>query len=133
MEKFTDYCREFIENNLSEYDGQNVYACDLGFTLCEGINANGTATFSRQLAKDYICEWWEDAADFSDYEEMNFGKRSNPFENTEAFMVRMIIEGVNSILSQCDFINDNWNDEIELTEDVISEILESIKDLDVKF
>lgn len=133
MKEFTDYCRDFITDNISYYQGQKVYGCDLGYTLCEGINANGTATYSRKEAKEYICEWWNDAADFSDYEEFNFGKRSNPFDNPEAFMVKMVIEGVDSLLSQCQVIDDNWNDEIVLTDEVIDLITSSIINFDVQF
>lgn len=133
MKEFTDYCRDFIIDNINDYKGEKVYGCDLYFTLCEGINANGTATFSRQLAKEYICKWWDDASDFSDHEKFNFGERSNPFENPEAFMVKMVIEGVDSLLSQCQFIYDNWNDEIILTEEVINSITSDIEEFDVQF
>ena len=48
-------------------------------------------------------------------------------------MVRMVIEGINSILSQCEIIDENWNDEIELTPEVIEAIKEQIKDKEVNF
>lgn len=48
-------------------------------------------------------------------------------------MVCMVIEGVRSILSQVDLINDKWNDEIILTKKKVKTILEDIKDLEVSF
>ena len=125
--------KEFTGEHLDELEGVSVYACDLAYTLAESDNINGTMTYSTKAAIDYIREWWYDCADYSDYEEMNFGKRSNPFANPEAFMVRMVIEGINSILSQCEMIDENWNDEIELTPEVIEAIKEQIKDKEVRF
>lgn len=51
----------------------------------------------------------------------------------EAFMVRMVIEGISSILSQCGIIDENWDDEIELTPEVIETIKEQIEDKEVNF
>ena len=48
-------------------------------------------------------------------------------------MVRMVIEGISSILSQCEIIDENWNDGIELTPEVIGAIKEQIKDKEVRF
>ena len=59
---------------------------------------------------------------------MNFGERSNPFDNVEAFTVRMVIEGVRTILSRCQFIDNKWNDKFELTEDVIATIKEEVEE-----
>lgn len=133
MKAFNEFCIDFINDRLDEYKNQVIYACDLGYTLCEEINANGTVTFSYKEAKEYICEWWDDASDFSDYENFNFGERSNPFENPEAFMVRMIIEGCNNLLSRCDYINEHWDEEIELTEEAIKELKTDLKDKEVEF
>lgn len=101
--------------------------------LTNGINCDGTVTFSRQKAKDYICYWWDEAADFSDHENYEFGYRSNPFENPELFMVKMVIEGVSSILSQSDYISENWNDRFLLDKDIISEIIKEIENKEVEF
>lgn len=133
MTNFNDFCKEYICEHLGELESVNVYACDLAYTLAEDDNVNGTMTYSRREAFDYLYDWAEDCADYLEYEKMNFGERSNPFENPEAFMVRMVIEGINSILSQCEIIDSNWNDEIELTPEVIETIKEQIKDEEVNF
>lgn len=56
METFEEYCKDFIVDNLDAYVGTDVYGCDLSSTLTEEINVNGSATFSRQKAMDYIKE-----------------------------------------------------------------------------
>lgn len=131
IENLFTYCKNHIAEQLHYYEGQKYYACDLGDYLTEEINANGTFTYSRALAMDVLKEWWEDAALYYEYEKMSFGECThNPFENPEAYTVCMVIEGVRSMLSQCKFINDHWNDEIKLTKRNIKTILAQLDELD---
>lgn len=126
--EFFDFCKNFILDEIEDYEGSDVYGADLGIDLTEGINADGTFTYSTEKAKKYLQDWWADAAEYSEYEEMNFGQRSNPFENVEAFIVRMVIEGVRTILSRCKFVDDKWNDKFELTAEIISTIKEEVEE-----
>ena len=126
--EFFDFCKDFILDKIDEFEGRYVYGADLGIDLTEGINADGTFTYSTEKAKKYLQDWWADAAEYSEYEEMNFGQRSNPFENVEAFIVRMVIEGVITILSRCKFVDDKWNDKFELTAEIISTIKEEVEE-----
>ena len=134
LKTLTDYCKDFIIDNLPDYLGTSVYGCDLGYTITEGINADGSCTYSTYEAKEYLKFWWDDAADYFQYEKDNFGENLyNPFKNPEAYMVCMVIEGVNSLLSQSSFIDKNWDNEIELTEKNIKKIIREIKDFQVEF
>ncbi len=134
LETLTDYCKDFIISNIDGYSDQSIYGCDLGYTITEGINADGSCTYSTYKAKEYIKFWWDEASDYFQYEKDNFGENlHNPFESPEAFMVCMVIQGVNSLLSQISFIDKNWNNEIELTEKNIKKIIRKIKDLKVEF
>lgn len=126
--EFFDFCKDFILDKIEDYEGSYVYGADLGIYLTEGINADGTFTYSTEKAKKYLQDWWADAAEYSEYEEMNFGQRSNPFENVEAFIVRMVIDGVRTILSRCKFVDDKWNDKFELTSEIISTIKEEVEE-----
>lgn len=125
---FVRFCKDKIIDELPNYAGQEYYACDLGYTLTEDINANGSFTYSRELAKDYIKEWWDEASDYWEYENDNFGEhRYNPFDNSEAYLVCMVIEGVASILSQCELIDNAWNDKIKLTKKNIKTLTEQVE------
>ncbi len=129
---FTDYCRQHIIDEIDGYEGTTQYACDLGLTLTEAINIDGSATYSNYKAIQYLKEWWNDAADYFQYAKDNFGEvLQNPFDNPEAYMVCMIIEGVRSILSQCQYIDKHWNERIELTPKVIKKILGEIEGKEV--
>ena len=128
---FVRFCKNKINEELDNYAGTTVYACDLGITLTEDINANGSFTYSRELAKEYLKEWWDDASDYWNYEKWNFGENyHNPFDDPEGYTVCMVIEGVRTILSKCQFIDDNWDEEIELTDENIATIKEQVEEID---
>lgn len=134
LKTLTGYCKEFIVDHLPDYLGTDVYGCDLGYKITDGINADGSCTYSTYKAKEYLKFWWDDAADYFQYEKDNFGENlHNPFESPEAYMVCMVIEGVNSLLSKSKFIDKNWNNNIELTDKNINKIIREIKDFQVEF
>ena len=98
------------------------------YTLLRVFDKKEMKLINFEKAKKYLQDWWADAAEYSEYEEMNFGQRSNPFENVEAFIVRMVIDGVRTILSRCKFVDDKWNDKFELTSEIISTIKEEVEE-----
>ena len=131
LESFFDYCKNYIIDHIEDWEGETKYACDLGGYLTEGPNVDGSLTYSTYMAKEYIREWWYEAGEYWEYEKNNFGENlHNPFDNPEAYMVCMVIEGVNAILSRCQYIEDNWNDEITLNEDTIKMIIEQVNEQD---
>lgn len=131
-ETFNQYCKEHIINNIEDYNGETVYASEFADKLCEKMNCDGTCTYSTYEANEYLKEWWYDCSEYWEYEKSNFGEvYHNPFENPEAYMVCMVIQGVKSLISQCSIIDENWDNEIEITEEVIKTILEEIEDFEV--
>ena len=129
MENFKDYCKNYILDHIDNYEGQAHYGCDFAYTLTEAPNANGTLTYSTHDAIEYLREWWYECGEYWDYEKDNFGENiHNPFDNPEAYMVCMVIEGVNAILANEPHIEESWNDEIELTEEVIEDIKKYVEE-----
>ena len=130
MESYFDYCKQHLLERLDAYIGTSHYACDLGYYLCEEENANGSLTFSRKRAMEYLKAWWFDCGDYWEYEKDNFGEHPhNPFDNPEAFMVCMVIHGVDNILSQCRPINEAWNDTINLSDKFVAELKKEIEEV----
>ena len=128
---FIDYCKEHIEEKIYNYVGSTHYGADFTYTITEEENANGTLTFSRETARNILGEWWYDCGDYWEYEKDNFGEHAhNPFDEPEAYMVCMVIEGVNAILANEPHIEESWNDKLELTEEVIEDIKEYVKEFD---
>lgn len=132
LESFLEYCQDFIKSSIRDYVGQTHYSGDLPFTITQGPNCDGTLTYSRQAAMEYLQAWWWDCADYYDMAMDNFGQVRNPFDNPEAYMVCMVIEGVNSLLSQCGDVWD-WKDEFELTEEMADKICEKIDELTINW
>lgn len=137
IKKYADYVKDFIQDVLPEFEGCRVYGADLGYTITQEINADGTITYDRAEAIEYIKAWFDEAAEVYQYQVDNFGYAlHNPFENPEAFTACMVIEGVAAVLGQCDEVSgefdgvDRWNDEFELTEEIINGILDYVKEVD---
>jgi len=129
MVNFIDYCKDWVSEHIGYYEGQIVYLSDLGYLLTEDANANGTLTYSRDEVVEYLKEWWDEAADYFEWEKFNFGTGGhNPFANPEAYMVCMVIEGVRSLVEQAIFdLNLDWNGRIELTRGLCSKIKNKVK------
>lgn len=131
MKTFVEYCKDYILDNIDDHEGRMVYLCDLGFELTEEPNASGTLTYCRKEALDYISEWIDDAADYFDYEKSKCGTNRNPFENPEAYMVCMVIEGVRAIIDAAiEHLNLDQDEKVELSQELINDIKEFIEDFD---
>ena len=123
--------KNYILNHIEDFEGTMHYACDFSQELTQGPNVDGTLTYSTEKAKEYLREWWWDCGQYWKYEKDNFGENyHNPFDNPEAYMVCMVIEGCYHILSGCPVIEDNWAEKIEITEEVIRQIKEYVEDYD---
>ena len=137
MEKtmnFEEYVKDFVHRKLNDYIGTEVYGCDLGYKLTESENINGSITYNRYKAIEYIKEWWDEAAEVYDYQKENYGDvTQNPFDNPEAYMVVMVIEGCDALLSNSYYLQENWNDEFELTKENVETIWNEIKDCRIEF
>jgi hypothetical protein len=134
---FNEYVREFIKDRLPDYKGREIYADDLPFYICEGISADGTATCSTAKAQKYLFEWSGEAGDYMEWNESEFGKSTNPFNNPEAFMVGMIRAGVEIILQQVSAIavvlEMGIEPKIMLDDATIAAIIAEVEYLDVEF
>jgi hypothetical protein len=128
-EDFIPFCKQQILDNIDEFEGDSKYGCDLGYELTQGMNCDGTFTYSTKEAMEYLQEWWWDAEQYSEYEDFNFGERTNPFKNVEAFLVRMVVEGVNGLMGKLPIIEEHWNDKLELTPENIEIIKEQLGEL----
>lgn len=136
METYLDYCKNFIIDNIKDLEGQQIYACDLSFELTSTINANGTATYSTRVAKEYLKEWWDEAADYWQFEKDCFGQHMwNPFSRPEAYHCCMIIEGVRNLLGQIPVLVEKWDECIKITPALIKKIIKAMEDpnLEISF
>lgn len=128
MKKFTTELKETIIDRLNDYKNTTVYGCDIAYTLFE--NVNGTVLFSTYLTKEFIKENFDLFGDLVEYVD-NFGMKLNPFTEPEKAHVILMIEASQNLLSKLDFINDYWNEKIELNSEVIEVLTQQINELEI--
>ena len=114
---------EMVEH-LEEMEGQVVYGCDLAFTLFESENNTGSYTCNAYSSSQWIKEYWDYLGEVVEDYEFNYGELPvNPLVNEEAFQLQIIIFLASRLVCESTFIEVNWNDEIELTEETIKQIV----------
>lgn len=126
---YVDYCKELIRDEIENFEGDTYYACDLGRELTMNGNMNGTFTFSTHEARQILKSWWDDLHGVNRriYDELGYDHDDvDVFDTPEKYHVFAVIEGVDSIMSSLDIIQENWDGEIELTRDVIDTILDQL-------
>lgn len=123
-----------IIDKLYDYEGRKVYSCDLGYTIFEGENVDGSFTYNSYEAKEWIKNNFDDIGEVWEELTFQFGgdfmKDYNLFDNPEKFMVLIILESASYLLSRCKLIDDNWNNEITLTKKNIKTLVNQLKELD---
>lgn len=123
-----------IIDKLYDYEGTEVYACDLGYTLFEGENIDGSFTYNTYEAKEWIKENWDDIGEVWEELQFQFGgdflKDFNAFDNPEKFMVLIILESAGYLIGKCKLIEDNWNNKITLNKKNIETLKKQLKELD---
>ena len=62
---YLTYCKDHAVTHLRDMRGwdESVYGCDLANRLTESINVDGSATYSAYEARQYLKEWWDEAAE----------------------------------------------------------------------
>lgn len=114
---------EMVEH-LEDLEGQVVYGCDLAFTLFESENIDGSFTCSAHKSREWINEYWDYLGEVVEDYEFNYGELPvNPLVNEEAFQLQIIIFLASRLVCESTFIEVNWNEEIELTEETIEQIV----------
>lgn len=125
--------KDFLYNELDGYSCVNVYGCDLAGYLTEGINMDGTVEFSTNETIRKITNYWEEYGSVYQYMTDNCGTPFNVFNSPESFDVWAYYIIAGEILSKIPFIEENWNNEIELNFDNIELIQEAIENDDTEY
>lgn len=123
--------RELLKEKLTDYEGHITYGADLSYDLLEAENYNGTITCDREQAILWIGKNFNLLGEIVEEIELNLGKESIPnvFTEPEKFMVVIYLEVAGDLLSKCRHIDDNWNNEIELTREIVSTITKQLDNL----
>ena len=130
MKKFTTELKETIIDRLNDYKNTTVYGRDLAYTLFESENATASVLCNTYLTKEFIKENFDLFGDLVEYVD-NFDMKLNPFTEPEMAHVILMLESSHSLLSQLDFINDYWDEKIELNSEVIEVLTQQINGLNI--
>ena len=127
---FWDLMRDVLFDRLDEYEGVSFYGADMATELCMNDNNDGCFVIDIEGAKSFIGDNWDISADVvQDYKD-NYGEalpeKLDPFSSPCAFTYLMEEYAFRELLSNVTLIDDNWNDEIELTEKNIDQIKKQI-------
>lgn len=135
--KVKDFVKSEIICKLEDFKNcdESVYSCDLAYTIFESDNINGAYFCNDWTAKQWIKEHFDDLSEIIEELQAHFDEDFynkillDFFHNPDCFIVVVVLEVANYLLSQCKYINENWNDKITLTNDVIDTISLQVDEL----
>lgn len=127
-DSWEDLVKDLIKSRLYDYEGNSIYSCDLAYQLFEGENIDGSFTYSTYWSKELVKKYWDDFNEIYENYIWNVGKENsiNVLDEPEKFVVVMLLEQAQNILSKLEFIDTNWNDEIELNKENIETIINEL-------
>lgn len=131
METTTDFLTDLkaqIIDKLNDYSGGTYYACDLAYTLFEGENANGSVFCNTYKTKEFIKANFDIFGGLVEYCKENMDFTLNPFSEPERAHVILLLESCQSLLAQLPAIDKNWNEQIELTDEMILQLTNEINE-----
>ena len=127
---------EIIERleDMKEYE-ESHYLCDLGYTLFESENVNGAYFCSNYTAKKWVNKNFEHIREIAEEIKFQFGADYankvllDVFNDSDRFIVVIVLEVASYLISRCETADKYWNDEITLTDDILNNLIEEIKAL----
>lgn len=119
---------DHIYVRLWDFEGFDTYPCDLTHELTLNENYNGCWIGDQKTALEFICNNPWQASETFDYCQ-DLDMRVNPFDNPAAYTFYMLYYGVDKLLSESEYLTENWNEQITLTPDVIETITKEINEV----
>ena len=129
MANIREFVADVLMDKLDDYEGNSTYGADLAYYLLQQYNVDGSYTYSTYKAKQWVQEYFDELADIvNDMTEEGIPP-CNVFDNSECFMVQIMLYVAGGLLGQCDTVNEFWNEEQELTEEIIAKIKEELNEI----
>lgn len=125
---FNEIAEDFAEH-LEFFEGASVYGADLAFKVFEDYNASGSTTCNRYEAAEWIKKHFNELGDV--VEAMRDGWEYEAgidiFDNPEKFQVCAYLWVASELCGELTTVSEFWNDETELTAELIEKIRAEIK------
>ena len=128
---FTAQLIETIISRLNDYQDTTHYICELSLILFERENKNGSVLYNTYRTKEFIKENFDLFGYLIEYVKDNMDYTLNPFSEPEKAHVWLLLEASRSILSKLPTIDKFWNDEKELTPNLIKQLTKELNALDI--
>lgn len=131
MDTLKNFVIDAMIDELNEMEDREIYGADLGYEIFSEANCNGSYTCDTIEAENFICKYFSEIGEVVEDIKFNLGAEFIPncFLQSEKFQVVIMLEMSNSLCGQCEFVNSNWNNEIELTEENIKLIISQLEEL----
>ena len=133
MKTLKNYIIDETILNLKEREGETVYACDLAYAVFESANVDGSYTYSTYEAVKWIKKYFDSLGEIVEEMQGQGLNAPNPFDEPEKFQVCVLLEGAQYLLSKCETVDENWNEEIELTPKTIRKICRELREQKQKY
>lgn len=123
-----------IDNNYN-YEYMQIYACDLAYELFRNENIDGSFFYDIIHAKKWISEHFDDLSEIVEEIQTQFDEDFcnkillDFFKNPDRFVVAIVLAVADYLLGQCKYIDENWDNDITLTNDVIDTICQQLDEL----
>lgn len=119
---FYDEIVDHLSMWLDDHEGYNVYGADFRFDVTQNENMTGAWVIGTYAAQETIKAYWDEASNTFDYFKNELDMAINPFESPEAFTFYMLDWGVGEVLAGNAFLDEHWDEYIELTPENIAAI-----------
>lgn len=125
---------DMLIDKLNEYEDNEYYSCDLACYLLEQENIYGNI-FSTEIENiKYINNNFYYFGEIVEELILSLGAENVPnvFLKPCAFIIMIYLEVADYLISQCQYIKDNWNDKLVLDENIIEILTKQLEDQRVK-
>lgn len=131
MSNLKEYVIDEMIEHLEDMKGIVVCGCDLDYKIFEQEIHNGSYTCSTYKAIEWVKEYFKELVEVVEEINDNCDKEflPNVFEETERFQLTCMFEISSYLIGECEIVQENWDDEIELTEENIKIICKQLEEL----
>ena len=131
MMNLNNYCKKYIIELLPNFTNKEMTMYELPTHVCNEFKA--IQNISDKEANKMILEWQEEIKAFMIHEKEIKRKVTFNIDNPKDYLVTMILEGINTLLKDNEFIDDYWFDNVKLTDNEIEIILNQLKYQEINF
>jgi hypothetical protein len=129
MAAIKEFVADVLTDKLDEYEGTSSYGADLAYHLLERYNVDGSYTYSTYEAKQWVASCFDELGEIVEEMTEEGLAPCNVFDNPEGFQVCIMLYVAGELLGQCDTVNEFWNEEQELTKEIIAKIKKELNEI----